>query len=163
MLAELLDDYKVQTTVGEEVGRIKDVFFDIDKWTVTGFELSPGMFKKDRLLRIEQVKEIRDDEKLLIVDDSFQGGELPPSPSRMLFPMDAIKKKKVVDRNQDKVGKVYNMEIPYDKLKKLKVWKVLINTGFRERRLRIRPQDISDIKEDIHLEKSLEEYRNKME
>jgi len=163
MLAELLDDYRVQTTVGEEVGKIKDVYFDIDSWMVSGFELSPGMFKKDRLLRIEDVKEIRDEEKLLIVGDDFQGAELPTNSTRTLFSLDEIRKKRILDRNNQKVGKIYNMEIPYDKLKKLKVWKVLIHTGIRERRLRIRPQEITDIKDEIKLAKSLEEYQKKME
>jgi sporulation protein YlmC with PRC-barrel domain len=163
MLAELLEEYKVINTVGEEFGKIKDVYFDLKDWMVSGFQLSPGLFKKDTLLRMDDILQIRDDEKTIIARDDFKGIDLPKEPSLSLFPFDELKRRKIVDRSGEHVGKIYNMEIPYDKLKKLMVWKILIKTGLKERRLRIRPQEISEVLEEIKLHRTLEDYQKRMD
>ena len=163
MLAELLEDYKVVNTVGEEFGKIKEVFFDLNTWMVSGFELSPGIFKKDTLLTLDDILSIRDDEKTIIARDEFKGSDLPGEPNLSMFPFEELKKRKIMDRNDEYVGKIYNMEIPFDKLKKLMVWKILIKTGMKERRLRIRPQEIIDVKDQIKLHGPLEEYQKKMD
>ena len=91
-LAELLDDYKVVNSVGEHVGKIKDVFLDLNKWAISGFEVSPRIFKKAVLLRIEDVVEFKEKEKFVIVKDDFQGSEIPSTPMKNMFPFDELRK-----------------------------------------------------------------------
>ncbi|MGA1822419.1 MAG: PRC-barrel domain-containing protein [Thermoplasmatota archaeon] len=160
---ELLEDFKIVNSVGEDLGKVKEVFFNVDNWTVSGFEISPGIFKKDRLLKIEDVKDFRYDEKLMIVGDDFEASELPSVATRELFSFDDLRKKDVVDNQGEKIGRIYNMEIPYEKLKNLTVWKILVRTGFMERRLRIAPADIVRVMEDIKVRMSLEDIEKKLE
>ncbi|MFO8051582.1 MAG: PRC-barrel domain-containing protein [Thermoplasmatota archaeon] len=163
MLAETLNDFKIVNSVGEDLGKVKEFFFDLNTWDVSAFEISPGIFKKDRLLPIQDVHEIKDEDKLLIVRDDFEGKELPATPVMEMFPFDELKKKSVIDVKGEKVGKIYDLEVPYEKLKKLKVWKILVKTGFKDRRLRLAPNEIESVQEDINLRKSLDDYQHKME
>jgi hypothetical protein len=43
------------------------------------------------------------------------------------------------------------------------VWKILIKTGLKERRLRIRPQEIYEVMDQIKLHGPLENYQMKMD
>ena len=163
MLAEILDDFEVVNSVGEKYGKVKDVYFDIDKWIISGFEVSPGFFKRDVILELDDIIEIRDEQKLIVVKDDYEAKDTPKNPSRTLFPFGALKSKKVVDSQNDKVGSIYNMEIPFSHHDRMKVWKVLIRTGFKERRLRLRPLEIVSVMDEIKLSKTLDEYQGKMD
>jgi sporulation protein YlmC with PRC-barrel domain len=158
MLAEILDEYHVVNSVGEEFGKVKEAYLDLNIWEVSGFEVSPGALKKHFLLKLGEIERIDTEGKLLVVKDDFDKGEVPKVPVKGLYPLDRLMSAHVVDSEGKKVGKIYNLEIPYEKMKKLKVWKVMIKTGIKERRLRLSPAEISDVKEEIHLKKTEEDY-----
>ncbi|MGA1848638.1 MAG: PRC-barrel domain-containing protein [Thermoplasmatota archaeon] len=158
MLAEILEKYHVVNSVGEEFGKVKEAYLNLETWEVSGFEISPGALKKHFLLKLQEIQKIDTDEKFLVVKDDFERAEVPKVPVKGLYPLDRLMSAHVVDSEGKKVGKIYNLEIPYEKMKKLKVWKVMIKTGIKERRLRLSPAEIADVKEEIHLKKIEKDY-----
>jgi len=158
MLMELLEEYKVTNTVGEHVGRIKDAYLDLDKWEIVAFKVHPGTFKKNILIDLKDMDRLDMEDKTLVIKDNYDVREVPDTPMKGFYPVEELMNLTVVDAEGSKVGKIYNMEIPYEKLRKFKVWKVLIRTGIKERRLRLSPSDIREVMQEIHLKKKEQEY-----
>ncbi|MFW3146446.1 MAG: PRC-barrel domain-containing protein [Thermoplasmatota archaeon] len=163
MLAKILEEYKIVNSVGEELGKVKEAYIDLDTWTVAAFEISPGMMKKHYLLDVSQIIKMDEEDKLMVVTDDHETPEVPKTPMRNRYPMDELKKLPVFDKDGEKVGKIYNLEVPYQKLKTFKVWKVLIKTGIKERRLRLSPNEIAEVMKEVRLKKSEKSYAGEEE
>lgn len=163
MLAKLIEEYKVVNSVGNSVGKIKDIYIDLDTWMINSFEISPGALKKNILIDIEDIVKFDETDKIVIVKDEFESKEIPEHPKKSSYPFEELKKHDIVDSENEKIGKIYNLEIPFEKLKTFKVWKVLIKTGFKDRRLRLNTSEISEIMDDIKLAKTKEEYSGEEE
>ena len=163
MLAEIMEKYKVVNSVGNTVGKVKDIYIDLNTWKIEGFEISPGALKKDFILNTNEIVKFDEADKIIIVKDEFEQGEKPENPKRDMYPFEELKKRNVVDIEGEKIGKVYNLEIPFEKLKVFKVWKILIKTGISERRLRIPTADVADIMDDIKLSGNKDDYLEKAE
>jgi len=159
MLAKIIEDYKMVNSVGNHVGKVKDIFIDLNTWMVVGFEVSPGTLKKDIVIRTQDIVKFDEADGIIIVKDDYVPEESPEHPMKERYSFDELKKHDVVDSEGDKVGRIYNLEIPFEKLKAFKVWKVLIKTGISERRLRLNPSEITEIMEDIKLAKTEDEYQ----
>jgi len=163
MLMKILEEYKVSNTVGEHVGKIKEAYIDLDKWEIVAFEVSPGALKKNVLIDLEEMVKLDMDEKTLVVKDDHQVKEVPDTPVKHLYPLDHLMDLHVVDADGEKVGKIYNLEVPYEKLRKFKIWKILIRTGIKEKRLRLSPSEIKEVMKEIHLKKAEKEYVDHIE
>jgi sporulation protein YlmC with PRC-barrel domain len=159
MLAKLIEEYKVVNSVGNNVGKIKDIYIDLNTWMIVGFEITPGPLKKDQMLKVEDVVKFDETDKIVIVNDDFSSEEVPEHPTKEMYPFDELKKHQVLDSEGEKVGKIYNLEIPFEKLKTFKVWKVLVRTGISERRLRLNTSEIVEIMDDVRLAKKEEDYQ----
>ncbi len=158
MLENLIEKYKVVNSVGNNIGRIKDFFIDLTSWRIKAFSVSPSLIKKDLLVHTKDISKIDHDEKLIVLRDSYEAQESPSHPITDMYSFHDLKKHHVVDRNGEKVGKIYHLEVPIEKLKNFKVWKVLIKVGFKERRLRISPREITDVVGDVKLRGTIESY-----
>ncbi|MFW3145664.1 MAG: PRC-barrel domain-containing protein [Thermoplasmatota archaeon] len=163
MLAKLIEEYKVVNSVGNNVGRIKDLYINLNTWMITSFEISPGPLKKDFLIKIDDVVKFDETDKMVIIKDEFEKKEIPKHPMKENYPFEELKKHNVVDSDDEKVGKIYNLEIPFEKLKTFKVWKVLIRTGIKERRLRLNTSEIVEVMDEIKLAKPEKEYSGEEE
>ncbi len=163
MLEKMLEKYRVVDSVGNKVGKLKDVYLNLDTWKGTAFEYSPGALKKDKIFAVSQIDRMDHDKGTIILKDKFEDMDPPEKSKREMYPFKEIRKLQVVDSMGEKVGKVYNVDIPVEKLKDFKVWKLLIRVGIKDRRLRISPQEISEIMGVIKLEKTLEQYTEELE
>ncbi len=163
MLAEVMEKYKVVNSVGNTIGRVRDIHIDLNTWRIEAFEISPGTLKKDFLIDTDEIIKLDETDMIVIVPDDFKKEDVPDTPKRDLFPFSEMKKKHVLDRDEEKVGRIYNLEIPFEKLKVFKVWKILIKTGFSDRRLRISTSEVDEIMDDITLKGTLEQYSNSEE
>lgn len=159
MLEEMFEKYEVVNSVGESLGKIKEIYIDLESWEIRALKISPGLVKSSFLLDIDAIENVDLENHRMIAKDEHEQGEVPKESTRKLYPYDEIQKRQVLDIDGEKVGKIYSLEIPYEKLKVFKIWKLLIKTGFKDRRLRISPSDISNIMNDINLKKKLEEYQ----
>ena len=163
MLAGIMEKLKVVNSLGNNIGKVKDIYIDLDNWGITGFLVSPGTLKKEFILGPDEVVKIDETDKIIIVDDELEKKETPNTPMMKLYPFEEIKKHNVVDRKGEKLGRIYNLEIPYEKLKVFKVWKLLIKTGFTERRLRLSPSEVENVMDDINLRGLIEDYKEEDE
>ncbi|MBN1539764.1 MAG: PRC-barrel domain-containing protein [Candidatus Thermoplasmatota archaeon] len=159
MLAKRIEDYKVVNSVGNNVGKIKDLFIDLNRWTIVGFRISPGALKKDFMVTVEDVLKFDEGDKIVIIKDDFRSGEVGERPMKERYPFEELGKHAVLDSEGEKVGRIYDLEIPFEKLKTFRVWKVLIKTGMTERRLRLNPSEIVEIMDQIRLAKAESEYQ----
>ncbi len=159
MLEEMFEKYEVVNSVGESLGKIKEIYIDLETWEIKALKISPGLVKSPFLLDIDAVKDVDLEKHRMIAKDEHEQGEVPKEPTRNLYPYDEIQKRHVLDCDGEKIGKIYSLDIPYEKLKAFKVWKLLIKTGFKDRRIRISPDEIKNVMNDINLNKKLEEYQ----
>ena len=163
MLEKMMEKYRVVDSVGNKVGKLKDIYLNLDTWKGTAFEYSPGALKKDKVFMASQIDKMDHDKGTIILKDKFEDMEPPEKSKREMYPFKEIQKLQVVDSMGEKVGKVYNIDIPVEKLKDFKVWKLLIRVGIKDRRLRISPQEISEIMGVIKLKNTLDQYKEELE
>ncbi|MDP9474041.1 MAG: PRC-barrel domain-containing protein [Chloroflexota bacterium] len=71
--AEQLTKRKVLTEGGTMVGQIASLEFDPVTYRITGIEASPGFFKSNRMIPVEQVTNIG--EELVVVSDAVCAGD----------------------------------------------------------------------------------------
>lgn len=159
MLADLMEKYKVVNSVGEEIGKIKDIYIDINTWKIVAFEISPGALKKNQTIRSRDVSRFDETSKHVLLKDGYETSEVPKQVLKEMYPFNELKKHHVVDKDGQKVGKIYNLEIPIEKLRQYRVWKLLVKTGLKERRIRISTKEIKEIMDDVRLVKTLEHYQ----
>jgi sporulation protein YlmC with PRC-barrel domain len=161
MLEEMLEKYEIVNSVGESIGKIKEIYIDLQSWDIKALKVSPGVIKSSFLLDIKEIRTVDLDKHRMVVGDEFEQGEIPSSPSKNMYPYDELTKRNVVDSDGQKVGKIYSLEIPYHKLGTLKVWKLLIKTGIKDRRLRISPTEVHEVMDDINLRKNIDFYQKR--
>ncbi len=161
MLEDMLEKYEIVNSVGETIGKIKEIYIDLDTWDVKALKISPGMLKGSFLLHLKDVTKIDLDNNRMVVTEEFGKDEIPETATRKLYPYDELSKRTVVDSEGEKVGKIYSLEIPYEKLGSMKIWKMLIKTGIKDRRLRIAPTEVNEVMDDINLRKTIDFYQNK--
>ncbi|MGA1821558.1 MAG: PRC-barrel domain-containing protein [Thermoplasmatota archaeon] len=159
MLADLIEKFKVVNSVGEEIGKIKDIYIDINTWKIAAFEISPGALKKNIMIRSRDISKFDESSKHILLKDGYETSEASKQVLKEMYPFNELKKHHVVDSDGEKIGKIYNLEIPIEKLRQYKVWKILVKTGFKERRIRISPKEIKEIMDDIRLAKTIEHYQ----
>ena len=160
MLEELYEKFEIVNSVGEHIGKIKEVYLDLDIWEIKAFKISPSALKKSYLIELKEIQKVDLEDKKLIVGDEVEKKEVPEKPTKKLYPYDELMKLHIVDKEGEKVGKITSLEIPYEKLKKFKVWKILIKTGLKERRLRVSTSEVDKVMEKIHLKKNLIDYQS---
>jgi sporulation protein YlmC with PRC-barrel domain len=159
MLADLMEKYKVVNSVGEEIGKIKDIYIDINTWKITAFEISPGALKKNLMIKSKYISKFDEETKHVLLKDGYETSEAPKQVLKEMYPFNELKKHHVIDKDGEKVGKIYNLEIPIEKLKQYKVWKLLVKTGLKERRIRISTKEIKEVMDDIRLARTVEHYK----
>lgn len=162
MLENLIEKYKIESSQGETIGRIKDFIIDTESWRILQFEISPSILKKDLLVNTRDIREIDHEVKLIILKEGSETHEKPTKLDRGLISFHDLKKLHVTDRDGEKVGKIYHLEVPIEKLKTYKVWKVLIKVGIKERRLRLSTSEVREVEDEVALRGSLEQYKSLM-
>jgi len=153
-----LKDYKVVNQLGKELGKIEELIVDFSDWKVKNIVLKHGGIRKKHVShKLETLKKADEAEKKLIIPSDSPGEELPETSSfNAAFVTDDLLGKKVVSSDHQEVGKVYDFDVPLT-LKHWKVWKILIKRGMKERRLRIGPDEILSMAEEVVLKKSISE------
>lgn len=152
-----LKDYKVVNQLGKELGTIDELIVDFSDWKIKKIVLRHGIRRKHVSHNLETLKEADETEKKLIIPSDTPGEELQETSSfNAAFVTDDLLGKKVVSSDHQDVGKVYDFDVPLT-LKHWKVWKILIKRGLKERRLRIGPDEILSMAEEVVLKKSISE------
>jgi sporulation protein YlmC with PRC-barrel domain len=149
-----LKDYKVYTSLGQERGKISGLVVDLSNWQIKNVIISPGLLKRKMFVKLEDIQEADESEKKITIPGDVQEADMIKTSSISAAIVDeTLIHKDVVSKDGEKVGEVYDLEVPL-KLKKWKIWKVLIKRGMKERRLRYGPEEIESVSEKIILKRS---------
>jgi sporulation protein YlmC with PRC-barrel domain len=152
-----LKHYEVVDKLGKEVGKVDDLIVDLSSWNITGIKLAHGILRKKVIHKLDHIEKTDEHEKRIVIPADAPEEE-PPEKSTFssAFLDDDLLHKEVISNDSNEIGKIYDIDIPI-KLKKWKVWKILIKRGLKERRLRIGVDDIEEVSEEVRLKKSLSE------
>ncbi len=138
--------YRVRTPSGQDHGKLHDLYVDLDTWNVPFLVVSGGILMKKETYPFTMLTDVDEIEKMILLEDSDPLEEVPAG--RALARMKDLLGTKVMSEEGEDVGKLYDIDIS-TKLKQWKVWKLLIRTGFGERRLRISSSEVRDISDRI--------------
>lgn len=140
-----------------KIGKLVGMIIDTDKWRVTHFVISRGMGKTAKMLINEKfIKQFDITNNQIFVTDEHEEEEVPTTSKREKFMCKDFIGINVVTADGKKIGKVTDFDIP-EKLKIWKLWKIMISTGFKSRRIRISPEDIRSLGQEMTLRKTYEE------
>jgi len=143
----------IEGIIGKQVGMI----LNTNTWRVTHFVISHGMGKKSKkLIHEKYVKKFDMDNNLILLTDEHEEEDIPTISKRAMFMCKDFVGISVVSSDNKKIGKVTDFDIP-EKLKIWKVWKIMISTGFKSRRLRISPEEIKSLEQEMVLRKTYDE------
>lgn len=153
MLGDELKKCQVVDSVGEKIGKVKDVIVDTtkEKWVVKGIVVSTGIIGKDVLFNIEDIGKIGEDEKTIDMKEGAEKREIREIFSPEYIPMEIIQEREVFSSDEEKVGDIYDYVVTTE-LTPWEIWKVLIRPSEKRligRRMRIDTKDISQIKDKI--------------
>ena len=156
MLFSQLKGIIIRTDKGHEKGKINNIIIDIDKWTIDGIEVSTGLLKEQIYFPVDVILELDPVKKILLIDDEGESIDSPVTDDLPLALASDILSMKVITLEGEDVGKLYDFDIA-TKLKHWKVWKLLIKTGFNQRRLRISPTEVHDMTDRIVIDALVED------
>lgn len=141
-----------------KIGKLVGMMLNTDTWRVTHFVISHGMGKSTKMtIEEKHIKKFDMANNLIYLTDEHEEEPVPTISKRTKFMCKDFIGLTVLSADGKKVGKISDFDIP-EKLKIWKVWKVMIKTsGFKNRRLRISPDDIRSIGQEMTLRKDYEE------
>jgi sporulation protein YlmC with PRC-barrel domain len=152
-----LKAFKVVDKLGKDVGKIDDLIVDLSNWNITSIELSHGILRKKVIHKLDHIEKSDEHERKIVIPADAPEEEPPEKSSfTSAFLDDDLLGKKVISNDNNDVGKVYDFDVPIS-LKHWKIWKILIKRGLKERRLRVGPDEIDSVSEEVRLKKSLSE------
>ena len=155
-----MEGYKIRSKLGDDMGKLEDLIIDSSTWKVKGLIVAEGLLVKNRsLVKPFDIKLDHDVEQILLSPEAKTEEITQEKSSIHYLYLSDLMKKHVITSDDDKIGKIYDIEIATE-LNEWKVWKLLIKVGFKQRRLRVRPENISKLGEDVRIGMTKEEVEN---
>jgi sporulation protein YlmC with PRC-barrel domain len=157
MLFTKLTGFEVKTPMGDKKGKMTDFVFNGNTWKIKYVIISEGFLRKKHVgVKPEDIKVDERTSSLIIQPEvALIEVEMKGSSVDHLH-FSTLKKNDVFTSDDEKTGGIYDVDIA-TKLKRWEIWKVLIKTGWTERRLRISPKEIESLGETIKLKVSKED------
>jgi len=140
-----------------KIGKLVGMILNTETWRVTHFVISHGMGKSSKMTIEERfVKKFDMTNNMIYLADEHEEEPVPTTSKQTKFMCKDFIGISVISADGKKVGKITDFDIP-EKMKIWKMWKVMIKTGFKSRRLRISPEDIRSLGQEMTLRKEYEE------
>lgn len=165
MIGDRLEEYKIVDSLGEELGKVKDLIVDTtkEKWAVKDLIVSTGIIEKQAVC-FDDIKTIDTDEKIITLKDNVQPHEFDDDEfSHTYISFDAIKDRDVYCENDTEIGRIYDYVVASE-LPCWEVHTVLIKPKgewLKGRRIRMNVEDITEVKDRIKVNSSLEHIEKK--
>jgi len=160
MLYKQILKHNLVKPIEGKVGKLIGMIINTQTWQVSHLVADrTGMLditETKVLIPLEYVKKIELDSNQFLLAEEHKEEEVPKVSKSDMFMCKDFINKKVLSSDGKKIGKIYDFDIP-EKLNVWKVWKIMIKTGLKKRRLRISPEDIKIVGKEIILQKSFEE------
>lgn len=151
VLKSEIQGFDVEYDTGSKVGVVKDIVVDTteERWRVVGIVVSPGIAKKEIVVKPDKEVAIDIDEETITISDEAEQDMAPEdASSQKNLKLEFIHKKKVYSKDDEKIGKIYDAVI-MTRMAPWNVWKVVIRVpGFIAMRVRLDIRDIESIDED---------------
>jgi len=162
MLGTELEEFTAVDSLGEEIGKIKDVIVDTkgEEWNIKEFMVSKGLLKGEAVFCFEDIKKFDEDEKRIALKDGVDLQDFDEEKlSHKYLSMDAVKDRDVFDSKEEEIGKIYDYVLATS-LTPWQVVKILIRPSenrLKGRRIRLDVEKITKIKEVITVKISRDE------
>lgn len=157
MLYKQVIGFDFYKPVEGKIGKLRGMILNTNSWRVTHFVISYGMGKKAKKLVPEKfIKKFDIDNNQIILTEEHQEEEVPKVSRTEKFMCKDFIGIPVLSSDGKKIGKIFDFDIP-ERLKIWKIWKIMIRTGIKKRRLRISPSDIKTLDQEMVLRKSYDE------
>jgi sporulation protein YlmC with PRC-barrel domain len=168
ILGSELEKFEVVDSLGEEIGKVKDVIVDTTKkeWKIKEIIVSKGVLKGEAVFSFDSINKFDKEENSVSLKE---GAELEDFDEEKLthtyLSMDAVKDRDIFSSNEEEIGKIYDY-IVADTLTPWQVIKILIKPHehfLAGRRIRLDVENISKIKDVITVQLSKTELEKKAE
>lgn len=166
MLGSELEGFIVVDSLGEEIGKVKDVLVDTtkEKWHIKEIVFSGGILKGEGVFSFSAIKKFNESEKRIEFKEGTDLREYDEKKfSRRYLSMDSVKKREVFGSDEEEIGKIYDYVLATS-LTPWKVIKILIRPHehrLKGRRIRLNVKNISKIKDVITVKQSKDEAEKK--
>jgi len=151
VLKSEIQGFDVEYKTGNKVGVVKDIVVDTteERWRVVGIVVSPGIAKKEFVIKPDKDVTIDLDKETITISGEAEHDMAPEdASSEKKLKLEYIHKKKVCSKDDEKIGKIYDAVI-MTRITPWSVWKVIIRVpGFIAMRVRLDIRDIESIDED---------------
>jgi len=151
VLKSEIQGFDVEYKTGSKVGVVKDIVVDTteERWRVVGIVVSPGIAKKEFVIKPDKDVTIDLDKETITISGEAEHDMAPEdASSEKNLKLEFIHKKKVYSKDDEKIGKIYDAVI-MTRMAPWNVWKVVIRVpGFIAMRVRLDIRDIESIDED---------------
>ena len=157
MLYSEISNMDFKESIKGKVGKLAGIVFDTKDWKINGFVINHGFGKKNKnVISAKDVVRIDADDRFIHLSEDYQETEVPENSHKEKFFSDELLKMKVLSSDGKKVGKLVDFEIT-DRLKDYWIWKFLVSTGIKSRRLRLPPNEFKIVDRNLVLDKTYEE------
>ena len=168
ILGDELDKFEVIDSLGEEIGKVKDIIVDTTKneWKVIEIIISKGILKGDKVINIDTINKFDEDEKNISLKEGTQLIDFDEDKlTHTYLTMDAVKNRKVNSKDEEEIGKIYDYVIA-ETMTPWQVIKILIRPHehfLKGRRIRLDVENILEIKDVITIKMQKTELEQKAE
>lgn len=168
ILGSELDKFEVVDSLGEEIGKIKDLIVDTTKneWKVKEIIISKGILKGDNVVNIDTINKFDEDEKNISLKEGTQLIDFDEDKlTHTYLTMDAVKDRKVFSSDEEEIGKIYDYVLA-ETMTPWQVIKILIRPHehfLKGRRIRLDVENILEIKDVITIKMPKTELEKKAE
>lgn len=168
ILGSELDKFEVVDSLGEEIGKVKDLIVDTTKneWNVKEIIISKGILKGDKVINIDTINKFDEDEKNISLKEGTQLIDFDEDKlTHTSLTMDAVKDRKVFSSDEEEIGKIYDYVLA-ETMTPWQVIKILIRPHehfLKGRRIRLDVENILEIKDVITIKMPKTELEKKAE
>lgn len=160
MLYKQILKHNLVKPIEGKIGKLIGMIINTETWQVSHLVVDrTGMLdivETKVLIPLEYVKEIDLEKRQFILNEEHTEEPVPKVSKKNMFMCKDFINKKVLSSDGQKAGRIFDFDIP-EKLQVWKIWKIMINTGMKKRRLRVSPNDIKMVGNEIILQKSFDE------
>lgn len=155
VLYSKLKGYKVVTPTGDKIGGLKDLYVDTTStpWKVESLAIASRRVGKAFVHSMSEVQKIEKPERYIELMSHAEREPLPRTSKPGAMSIVDLKKRKFVDEEGGKVGKLGDVAVHIG-ITPWTIEKLIIDVGVGKRRLRLDPENVKTIKQEVVLEAS---------
>jgi len=168
ILGSEIEGFIIINSLGEEIGKIKDVIVDTTKkdWYIKEIIITKGIIKGKGTFPVNAIKNFDESEEKILLKEGIDVKEFDEKKfSHEYISMDNVKDRDIFGSDEEEIGKIYDYVIATE-LSPWQVTKLLIRPHeerLKGRRIRLDVENVTQITDLITVKYSKEELEKKAE